>query len=194
MSTVGCLVALLMLAGAGAAHAEDDVAKAKKLFASGSRHFDLSEFDAALRDFKEAYRLKDDPVFLFNIGQCHRALHQPEDAILAYRSFLRRRPDTPNRADVEQKIVALEQEQREKEAQKKRDADAAAAAAAAAAPTAPAVEHIVAPPPKKTPVYKKWWLWTAVAGGVVAIGLGVGLGVGLTRGRSTPSSLPGVSF
>jgi hypothetical protein len=49
-----------------------------------------------------------------------------------------------------------------------------------------------APPPRKTPVYKKWWLWTAV-GGVVVVGVAVGLGVGLS-GSSGPATFPRVSF
>jgi tetratricopeptide (TPR) repeat protein len=34
------------------------------------------------------------------------------------------------------------------------------------------------------PLIKKWWLWTAVGGGVVVIALAVGLGVGLSQGDS----------
>ena len=36
-------------------------------------------------------------------------------------------------------------------------------------------------PREPVPVYKRWWLWTAV-GAVVVVGVGVGLGVGLTSG------------
>ena len=47
--------------------------------------------------------------------------------------------------------------------------------------------------PAKTPVYKRWWLWTAV--GVVAVGVGVGLGVGLGAQPKNPSpSIGGVTF
>jgi tetratricopeptide (TPR) repeat protein len=49
---------------------------------------------------------------------------------------------------------------------------------------------------KSTPVYKKWWLWTAVAAvAVVAIGVGVGVGVGGSQddGVSGPhAQLPSV--
>jgi hypothetical protein len=41
-------------------------------------------------------------------------------------------------------------------------------------------------PAERTPVYKKWWLWTIV-GGVVVVGVGVGLGIGLTA-NSAPST------
>ena len=50
-----------------------------------------------------------------------------------------------------------------------------------------------APPvEKKTPIYERWWLWTAV-GGVVAVGLGVGLGIGLSSSAGPPT-FPRVSF
>ena len=63
---------------------------------------------AALDDFKEAYRLKDDPVFLYNIAQCYRIMNKNEEALNFYRSYLRRAPDAPNRAEVETKIAALQ--------------------------------------------------------------------------------------
>jgi hypothetical protein len=44
------------------------------------------------------------------------------------------------------------------------------------------------PEVKKTPVYKKWWLWTIVGVAVVGVGLGLGLGLGLSGGPSAPSS------
>jgi tetratricopeptide (TPR) repeat protein len=39
---------------------------------------------------------------------------------------------------------------------------------------------------ESTPVYKKWWLWTAV--GVVAVGVGLGVGLGLGLSSSPPSA------
>jgi hypothetical protein len=47
----------------------------------------------------------------------------------------------------------------------------------------------------KLPLYKRWWLWTAIGGGVViAVALGVGLGLGLNQFDSElPIGGPGVS-
>jgi tetratricopeptide (TPR) repeat protein len=47
---------------------------------------------------------------------------------------------------------------------------------------------VTATRPQKTPIYKKWWLWTA-AGGAVAVGLGVGLGLGLAKKTTYPSAM-----
>jgi hypothetical protein len=48
---------------------------------------------------------------------------------------------------------------------------------------------------KNQPLVTKWWLWTAVGGGVVVIALAVGLGVGLSGGESPyPSTGAGTVF
>jgi hypothetical protein len=84
MGKMACLLLLVSTITAGSAYA-DDTADAKRLFASATKHFDLAEYEAALADFKEGYRHKDDPVFLYNIGQCYRLMKgHEEDAIRFY--------------------------------------------------------------------------------------------------------------
>jgi hypothetical protein len=61
-------------------------------------------------------------------------------------------------------------------------ATSAAASATSVAPGAADLSATAAGPPKKTPVYKKWWLWTIV--GVAVVGVTVGLAVGLSGGNS----------
>ena len=58
-----------------------------ELFASGLRHYHLSEWAAALDDFKAAYRQQADPVFLFNIAQCYRQMGEPQQAQTEYRAY-----------------------------------------------------------------------------------------------------------
>jgi hypothetical protein len=58
----------------------EDAAAAKARYEAGVKHFDLAEYEPALADFKEAYRQKSDPVFLYNIAQCHRKLGHTDDA------------------------------------------------------------------------------------------------------------------
>jgi tetratricopeptide (TPR) repeat protein len=206
------LALLVLIAFAGVASA-DDAGAAKRFFVSGSKHFDLGEYNDALNDFKEGYRLKDDPVFLYNIAQCHRLLNQNTDALRAYKTYLRRAPTAPNRGEVERKITALE------------EAQAAANKATTTPPnqvlppdthagsepvttpsttsTAPSTSEssssnaltASAPPPSdRQPIYKKWWLWTAVGVVAVGAGLGLGLGLGLSKGKSNTTTYPAVQF
>lgn len=53
----------------------------------------------------------------------------------------------------------------------------------ASSPSNPVLPPVSAP---AAPVYKKWWLWTAI--GLAAAGTAVGLGVGLTQNSSPPPS------
>jgi tetratricopeptide (TPR) repeat protein len=209
---------MLCLAGAPLSAHADDTADARRLYTSGTKHFDLAEYEEALTDFKEGYRHKDDPVFLYNIAQCYRLLNKNEEAVRFYRNYLRKVPKASNRNEVEQKIETLQQAIALQEKARttppsstlKPDEEHAAAPAqsapAAAVPVAaqPAptttttttttTTELHAAAPARKPAYKKWWVWTIV-GGVAAVGLGVGLGFGLSR-SSTPqgSSFPPVGF
>jgi tetratricopeptide (TPR) repeat protein len=130
-----CLVASQGRAGAanlsdGAAKGGDKDAKqeAKARFVSGQSHYNLNEFTQALGDFKEAYRLLPDPVFLYNLGQCERQLGHLEEAIRFYRSFLREQPKAANRQDVMHKIDEMEATLKAKQAEADKGATPAAEA------------------------------------------------------------------
>jgi tetratricopeptide (TPR) repeat protein len=171
---------------AALAHAEDK-AKARQAFESATRHYDLTEYREALTAFKEAYRNYPDPSFLFNIGQCHRQLGEKEQAIKFFRNYLSKVPNAPNREAVRSVIAHLEQlseqERRTKSSPPLGTIQPNEATPANTPPTAPlTVTTPSQPPPARTPIYKKWWLWTAV--GVVAAGAAVGLGVGLSASSS----------
>ncbi|HEX2568454.1 MAG TPA: hypothetical protein VH877_02770 [Polyangia bacterium] len=182
----------------------DEAAEAKRHFISGTRHYNLNEYEEALQDFKEAYRHKDDPVFLYNIAQCYRLLDKHEEAVRFYRSYLRVSPNAPNRKDVEHKIATLEEliaaQGRARSAPPSGVQQPTTPALtspgpvpAAAGQEQPSLTKAVAPaPPPSKSAARKWWVWTLVGAGVGA-GLGVGLGVGLTQ-NPTVNSFPGVQF
>jgi tetratricopeptide (TPR) repeat protein len=116
----------------------------------------LTEYDQALAEFKEAYRVKPDATFLYNIAQCHRKLGQVDEALTFYRTYLRRAPDAPNRGEVERRIQELEAERQAKQsrqAEEEREARAAAESKAAAeAEAAKSAERAATlPPPVATP-------------------------------------------
>jgi tetratricopeptide (TPR) repeat protein len=174
----------LLLAGIARADHRD---VAREAFREGSLQYDLGDYQAALAAFKRAYLAFEDPVFLFNIGQCQRHLGQKADALHSFKVFLAKLPNNRSRGQVEKLIQEL---------QAALDQDAVAAthpptetmppAPAETAPPAPtvvtgrpaaAVVAAPAPSPKKK---IKPWVWGVVVGGVVvaagAITLGVLLG------------------
>ena len=196
MNACRALTILLVLTSLTTARAENKAA-ARASFASGTSHYDLAEYEPALTDFKEAYRNFPDPNFLFNIAQCHRQLGQNDDAIRFYRTYLSKVPQAPNQREIRAMITKLEKLSAEQRAAAPPPVVTPAPVVAAppvvtpappvAVVPAPVVVVAAAPAPREKPLYKRWWLWTAV-GGAVAIGLGVGLGVGLSHADNATAS------
>src|SRR5262245_50838876 len=73
----------------------DDAATraAKQHFYQGEKLFALGRFRDALTQYEAAFDASPLPAFLFNIGQCHRNLHDLDAAIFSYRKYLRLLPD-----------------------------------------------------------------------------------------------------
>lgn len=197
-------VTTLALLGAGcptAALAQDDTTVAKARYESGVRHFDLSEYDRALGDFKEAYRNKPDPVFLYNMAQCHRKLGHTDDAITFYQSYLRRAPDAKNRDEVERRIAELESLRAAENASITSTGSRAQPSPLSSEVQERAAAQSMVQPPKTAaldlssrddseakpsgPIYTRWWFWTAA--GAVAAGTATVVAIMVTR---DPTKVP----
>jgi len=87
---------------------EEARALAKEHFIKGTKLFELGRYDDAIREYEEAYKYKDDPVLLYNLGQAHRLANHTSDAIRFYKIFIQKVPNARNRAEVQMKITALE--------------------------------------------------------------------------------------
>jgi tetratricopeptide (TPR) repeat protein len=180
--------------------APDDTLKAQALYDSGMTHYNLGEIQAALDDFTAGYRAYHDSSFLFNIAQCFRRLQKYERAAEFYRTYQREVPSSAHRLDVERLIDEMDRAA----AAERAHAASPAPATPAAEPTPPTAEKPPAPPlavapasvaqpPARTPLYKRWWLWTAV--GAVAAGVAIGVGVGVAARPTTgnvfsPTTIP----
>jgi tetratricopeptide (TPR) repeat protein len=177
------VMVVTLIALAGVAHAED-AKLARQHFEAGSKLYDLGKFDDAAHEYEEAYKAKSDPALLFNIGQAYRAAGKSQDAIVAYKAFLRNAPDAPNRADVEGHIAKL---------QKNLD-DQHASQSQTQTQTLTQTQTQTQTQTGPTPLYKKWWLWTAV-GGAVAIGVIAGVVAGVTpNDAKSPANTFGVTL
>ena len=99
-----------MTLGATTARAGDDAQKARELFTQGNTYFDLGQFDKAIDAWQQGYQLKNDPGFLYNIAQAYRTMGDAQKAIFFYKRYLSNAPKAHNRAEVEQKIDALQKQ------------------------------------------------------------------------------------
>src|SRR5581483_6882886 len=124
------------------------------------------------------------PVYLHNIGRCHQKMREPDKAIDAFRDYLAKSKNVSpdDRAMIEGYIAEMEKLRDEQAAAKNAPAAPVATVALpqpARSPAASTVEINVAPAPpsppsaslvavapaapeKETPVYARWWFWTAV--------------------------------
>ena len=158
-----------------------DADVAREHFQLGERLFAVGKFADALGEYQAAYVAYPLPEFLFNIGQCHRNLHNYDQAIFSFEKYLQLKPDAGNRPAVEQLIADLRVE---------RDAEAARQAATRPA-SAPATQdtRFVAPPlppPHRPAMTSRWWFWTGVG---VAAAVVAGGAYALSRGGvSIPAS------
>jgi tetratricopeptide (TPR) repeat protein len=188
---------------AGAATDDDDAAAARKYYQRGVAHYNLTEYREAIVEFEAAYRLRPDPVFLYNLAQSYRLSNQPELALQFYKTYLRAESRAANRREVENRIADLERLlQAKQHIQRPPDTTLSPGERKAGEPevaekTAPVLiaqpkVNVLNKEPPPTPVYKKWWLWTVV--GVAAAGVAVGVGVGVTQGAHYPNSYPTLAF
>ena len=183
---IGVIVATLLLAALPAAG--QDLSSAKEHFVRGTKLYDLGRYLEAAKEYEATYEIKDDPALLFNIGQAYRLGGDLSSAIRAYKSFLRRVPASSQRVQIE---VHLREMQRQLD---ERPPPPSVTTPATPPPTATtttgpttATPPPAEPPPaqaERTPLYKKWWLWTVV-GGVVVVGVVVGITVGVLAGRDS---------
>lgn len=137
-----------------------DEALAMSHFQIGTAAYSAGEYDTALQQFQDAQGLYPSPNFHYNIGQCYEALERPQQAIDSYRAFLRAVPDTPDRANIENKMTRLE----------KRIADEKAANAANNEPTDPVP---TGPEPERRAPGR-----AMIASGAVLTGLGAAVAIG----------------
>lgn len=156
-------LALLLLLDAPARGQKTDpeLTHARALFKQAEVHFSLGEFAQALKHYKEAYRIRQLPEFLFNIGQCQRHLGNCKDAVFHFRQFLLHQPSAPERKQVNELILECEAKMAAEEVTSRPTSQ----------PTPPDGPHPAAPRISRT-----WfWVGVGVSGGLLATSLVTGL-------------------
>jgi tetratricopeptide (TPR) repeat protein len=145
-----------------------DKAKARAYHKAGKKAYAAGDFEEAAKSFSAGYTLDPKPGFLLNIAQSYRKADKPKKAIHYYEEYLRLKPSSRLRPQVEELIREIRQEME------------AAPAPKPAADPLPAMDltEEPEPPPKSEPIYKKWWFWTGVATVVVAASVGIGVYAG----------------
>jgi tetratricopeptide (TPR) repeat protein len=166
---------------------------AKAHFELGRAQFKHGDYEGALREFDESFKLQAAPLLLYNAGLAARKAGHDAIALKRYEDYLQRAPeDAAERAEVQRYVDELRVTVplNEPEPTTAPPVVTPAIVTPVAATPEPAT---VATAPRHKPVYKQWWLWTTV-GVVVAAGVGVGLGIALSQGDNFKPTLPDASL
>jgi tetratricopeptide (TPR) repeat protein len=153
--------------------AQADREQAKAHYERGTRLYNLSRFDDAVKEYEAAYLEMSDPAFLFNIGQCYRQIGNNDLALRSYRNYLRSAPDAANRADVENRIKEIEalvaKEKESKPVPVVASTDPPPVVPVEPKAQDPVVQLASAPETASDDDGTNWLLWGGIGAGVVAV-------------------------
>jgi tetratricopeptide (TPR) repeat protein len=186
---VALIVSLALARPALAAESRDArAAEARAEVAKANLHYKLGRFEEALAAYTRAYELFDAPALLFNIAQCYKNLRNHERAIFFFQGYLREETDPKRRALAEDLLAKsraeLQRQRNEPPPQPPLPLPQAPVAEEAPKvepprldlparePAGPATAGFIAkelPPAPRPPITRRWWFWTAIGAGVVAI-------------------------
>ncbi len=120
MRLTPALLMVLFFLGQSAAAGESapaaDMERARRAYAEGEAAYKLGKFDAAAKQFEEAYQIVKAPSMLFSVGQSYRRLYETgkdfehlRKAVELYRGYLREAAaNADKRAVAEQLLGQLE--------------------------------------------------------------------------------------
>ena len=137
--------------------------------AQGHRLYQLGRYQEAIAEYRRAYELRADPRFLFQIAESYRQLGANEQALFYYDRYLAGASEGPDRDAAEERVSELERLR---------------AGPAAAAPGLVATPENGAGTKRPPPLWRRWWVWTAVG-----VALAAGVTAAALAGRSE-SSVP----
>src|SRR5437762_2069564 len=103
------LAILFMLVALPAGAAPSDEEAARVHFLSGQAYYDQANYEDALREFAEAYRIWQKPALLYNLALCHERLDHYGEAIDELKAYLAKTPEAADRGQVEARIRNLEE-------------------------------------------------------------------------------------
>jgi tetratricopeptide (TPR) repeat protein len=193
LARVPALAFLLAISTGGQARAQNISPEevARRHHERGTTFYNLGQFEEAISEFRKGYEQKGDPVFLLNIGESYRQLGAHEKALFFYRRYLSAMPTAPNRAELDEKVAALQQlveaQERARSPAPPPPVPPRLAEAPPLVPSQAELDLAAHPAARPGPFWQRWWFWAGV-GGVVAGGIAVGLLVSSAHQTKPPAT------
>ena len=117
MNGLRCVLVMVSLVWALPLRAQEDNGRAH--YQAGVAAYDRGDYENAYGEFRAAYSISKRAELLYDMARALEQLKRPHEAAHALQSYLRVHPDDPDRAQVEERIRALEEEQRLVDAERK---------------------------------------------------------------------------
>ena len=172
--------------------------RARQQYQVGRDAYNAGDFQKAYDSFMESFTLSHEPALLYNLASALQGLRRPHDAAEALRSYVRLKPDDPDRPQIEQRIRTLEEEQHLVDLER-RESEPKPAVTPPSTPPAPAngaTTALTASAPPNGAARSRARKRTALivgltAGAVVVAGVAIGLAFGLQPHEAalTPSPI-----
>jgi hypothetical protein len=150
--------------------------EARALYEQGRAAFEHQNYSTAYEAFRRSYSLSKEPALLFDMASALQKLNRPRDGAEELRAYLRVRPTDEDRAAIEERIRALDEEQRLLEREH----------AVRAVPMARATALSASDSPPAHPRRRALIIGLTVTG-VALVAAAVGVTLGLTLGDASPS-------
>jgi len=124
---------------------------ARQHFLKGQQFFDVGRWDDAAAEFEQAYAARSDPTFIYNMAQSYRRKGDARRALDLYKNYLIKAPKSPQRAEVEERIGALQKQLALEESDRAARTPVPVPAPVPALVPAPAPEPATVSPSVRTP-------------------------------------------
>ncbi len=122
------LITIALLLTPTVAKADEATELAKRYYKLGEELYHRAAYDEALENFKRSHKYSGKPELFYNMGRCHEALGNLEQAIEKYEAFQKARPDAdprlPARVKNLRERLAARKNQQAKKPPKKEPAPA----------------------------------------------------------------------
>jgi tetratricopeptide (TPR) repeat protein len=181
------VVAVVVWASAGGVARADAAqdARARERYATGKAAYTAANYQRAYDDFREAFQLSHQAELLYNIASALQGLKRPHDAAEALASYLRLRPDDPEKPAIEERMRTLKEEQRIIDLEKKAHEPPPPPRVVTPPPPQIIVREVAPPPAPKSSRGRTVGIAVGVTAGVLVL---AGAAVGLVFALSPASA------
>ena len=108
---IPALIGIFLLCGNGLGQTKKEIEEAEERFFKGKKLIEADQYDKAILEFKESYRLNPAPTVLYNIAVCYEILNRYADAAAYIKECLDKGKDKikpEQKKKAEQKLEELE--------------------------------------------------------------------------------------